>query len=92
MDSLPILSMTAFAPLVGAVVIFAFRGIRRVQARLVALIAMVASFIFSLSMLLNFDKNDQFQFTEHVKWLPELGVSYSMGIDGISLELIVLTT
>jgi NADH-quinone oxidoreductase subunit M len=92
MDNLPILSMTAYAPLVGAIVIFAFRGIQREQARLIALIAMAASFIFSLSMLLDFDKNDQFQFTEHVKWLPDLGVSYSMGIDGISLVLIVLTT
>src|SRR6188472_1647342 len=92
MDSLPILSMTAFAPLVGAVVIFAFRGIQREQARVVALVATIASFIFSMNMLLRFDKNDQFQFTEHVKWLPELGVSYSMGIDGIALVLIVLTT
>jgi NADH-quinone oxidoreductase subunit M len=92
MDNLPILSMTAYAPLVGGIIIFAFRGIQREQARLVALIATLASFIFSLNMLLNFDKNDQFQFTEHVKWLPELGVSYSMGIDGIALVLIVLTT
>lgn len=92
MDNLPILSMTAYAPLVGAVLIFAFRRIEREQARLVALIATVVSFIFSLSMVLDFKKNDQFQFTEHVKWLPELGVSYSMGIDGIALVLIVLTT
>ena len=42
MDSLPILSLTAFAPLIGAIVIFAFRGIRREQARVVALAATVA--------------------------------------------------
>ncbi len=92
MDNLPILSMIAFAPLVGAVVIFAFRGIRQEQARVVALVAMLASFVFSLYTLLEFDKNAEFQFTEHVKWLPELGVSYRMGIDGIALLLVVLTT
>jgi NADH-quinone oxidoreductase subunit M len=92
MDSLPILSMTAFAPLVGAVVIFAFRGVQREQARMIALAVTVVSFILSLAMLLDFEKNDQFQYTEHVKWLPDLGVSYSMGIDGIALVLIVLTT
>lgn len=92
MDSLPILSLTAYAPLVGAIVIFAFRGVKREQARLVALIATLVSFALSLAMLAGFDKNAEFQYTENVKWLPELGVSYSLGIDGISLLLIVLTT
>ncbi len=92
MDNLPILSMTAYAPLVGAVVIFALRSVQREQARLIALIATVASFLLSLWMLKDYDKNAEFQYTEHVKWLPELGVSYRMGIDGIALLLIVLTT
>ncbi len=67
MDNLPILSLTAYAPLLGALIIFAFRRIEREQARVVALIATLASFIFSLNMLLRFEKNDQFQFTETVK-------------------------
>lgn len=92
MDNLPVLSLTAYAPLIGAIVIFAFRGIQREQARLVALISTVVSFVISLYLLVAFEKNDQFQFTETVKWLPDLGVSYRMGIDGISLLLIVLTS
>ena len=92
MDNLPVLSLTAYAPLIGALVIFAFRKIEREQARLVALISTVASFVLSLYLLYAFEKNDKFQFTETVKWLPDLGVSYRMGIDGISLLLIVLTS
>ncbi|MEZ4506230.1 MAG: NADH-quinone oxidoreductase subunit M [Thermomicrobiales bacterium] len=92
MDNLPILSMTAYAPLVGAVLIFALRSVKREQARLIALVATVVSFLLSLWMLKDFDKNAEFQYTEYVKWLPELGVSYRMGIDGIALLLIVLTT
>lgn len=92
MDNLPVLSLTAYSPLIGAIIIFAFRGIQREQARLVALVATVASFVISLYLLFAFEKNDQFQFTETVKWLPDLGVSYRMGIDGIALLLIVLTT
>jgi NADH-quinone oxidoreductase subunit M len=92
MDNLPILSMTAFAPLVGAVAIFALRSVQREQARVIALIATVVSFLLSLWMLKDFDKNAEFQYTEHVKWLPELGASYRMGVDGIALLLIVLTT
>ncbi len=92
MDNLPVLSLTAYAPLVGALIIFAFRRIEREQARLIALISTVVSFVLSLYLLYAFEKNDKFQFTETVKWLPDLGVSYRMGIDGIALALIVLTT
>ncbi|MCO5223242.1 MAG: hypothetical protein M9947_16960 [Thermomicrobiales bacterium] len=92
MDNLPVLSITAFAPLVGAVLIFAIRSVQREQARVIALASMIVSFVLSLWMLSDFQKNDEFQYTEHVKWLPELGISYRMGIDGIALLLIVLTT
>jgi NADH-quinone oxidoreductase subunit M len=90
-DSLPILSLTCYAPLVGAVLIFVLRGVKREQARLIALVTTIVSLVLSLAMLADFEKNAEFQYTEHVKWLPELGVSYDMGVDGISLLLIVLT-
>ncbi len=92
MDNLPILSLTAFAPLIGAILIFALRSVKREQARVIALVTTVVSFLLSLWMLIDFKRNAEFQYTEHVKWLPELGASYSLGIDGIALMLIVLTT
>ena len=92
MDSIPILSLTAFAPVIGAAAIFLIRGVEREQARVIALVAMLVSFVLSVAMILDFDRNAEFQYTENVKWLDDLGVSYSMGIDGIAVLLIGLTT
>ncbi len=92
MDSFPVLSAIAFAPLVGALIIFFVRGIEQAQARVVALAATVVSFVLSVLMLLDLEKNAEFQFREDVNWLPDLGVTYSMGVDGMAALLIVLTT
>ncbi|CAN5579025.1 NADH-quinone oxidoreductase subunit M [soil metagenome] len=92
MDSFPVLSAIAFAPIVGALIIFLVRGIQQEQARIVALVATVASFVLSVLMLLDLEKNAEFQFREDVNWLPDLGVTYSMGVDGMAALLIVLTT
>jgi NADH-quinone oxidoreductase subunit M len=91
-DSIPILSLIAFAPIVGAVVIFLFRSIELEQARLVSLVAMLVSFVLSVAMLLDIEKNAEFQYREDVDWLPDLGVTYSMGVDGMAAWLIALTT
>ncbi|MEZ4498526.1 MAG: NADH-quinone oxidoreductase subunit M [Thermomicrobiales bacterium] len=92
MDSIPILSLIAFAPVIGAAVIFFMRGIAQEQARAVALIATAASFVLSVLMILDLDKNAEFQFREDVEWLTDLGIAYRMGVDGIAAVLIVLTT
>jgi NADH-quinone oxidoreductase subunit M len=92
MDDLPMLSAIAYAPLVGAALIFIFRSMGREQSRLIALVTMGASLILSLALLVDFEKNAEFQYREDVKWLDELGVTYSLGVDGIALLLIVLTT
>lgn len=92
MDSIPILSLIAYAPIVGAVIIFLVRGIEQQQARMVALIAMAASFVLSVLMVLDLEKNAEFQFREDVSWLSDLGVAYRMGVDGIAAVLILLTT
>jgi NADH-quinone oxidoreductase subunit M len=91
-DSIPVLSLIAYAPIVGALIIFFARGIEREQARAVALVATAASFVLSLLMLADLEKTAEFQFREDVEWLPDLGISYSMGVDGIAALLIVLTT
>ncbi|MBX3070403.1 MAG: NADH-quinone oxidoreductase subunit M [Thermomicrobiales bacterium] len=92
MDSIPILSLIAFAPLIGAAVIFFMRGIGQQQARAVAMAAVVVSFVLSVLMILDLEKNAEFQFQENVEWLTDLGVAYRMGVDGIAAVLILLTT
>ncbi len=92
MDSFPILSAIAYLPLLGALVIFATPRISRETARSIALGSALLSFALSVVLLLAFDHNAEFQFQEKVSWLPGLGASYFMGVDGIAVLLIALTT
>ena len=92
--SWPILSVTTFLPLVGALFILMVRGEDRLAkgtARWVALWATLVSFAISLVMVWRFDSaSAEFQFVEKYRWL---GVSaYHMGVDGISLPFVILTT
>lgn len=92
MDSFPILSSITYLPVLGALaILFLARGNTQLPKQ-IAVVATTLSFLLSLVLVMQFDKDATFQFTEHVVWLEELGASYFMGIDGISLVLIVLTT
>ena len=62
MDSIPVLSLTAYAPAVGALLIFLVPGFQKEKARLVALIASLVSFVLSIAMAVDFDKNAEFQY------------------------------
>ena len=58
-----------------------------------ALIGSVLTFVFSIFLYLEFSsQGEEFQWLEKASWIPSLGVSYSLGIDGISLWLVLLTT
>ncbi|MDQ4045592.1 MAG: NADH-quinone oxidoreductase subunit M [Chloroflexota bacterium] len=86
------MSTIAYLPLVGALaILFAPRASSELP-RTIALIASLAAFVLSLVMLFAFDRNAEFQFVEQVVWLDDLGVSYFMGVDGIAVLLIALTT
>lgn len=92
MDSFPILSIITYLPVLGALaILFLARGNSKLPKQ-IAVVAMSLSFLLSLVVTLQFERDATFQFTEHVVWLEELGVSYFMGIDGISLLLVLLTT
>jgi NADH-quinone oxidoreductase subunit M len=79
-------------PAIAALVIF-FASRDSVELpRQIALGASIVTFGLSLIMLFAFDRNAEFQFTEHRVWLEDLGVSYYMGVDGIAVLLIALTT
>jgi NADH-quinone oxidoreductase subunit M len=96
MDSFPILSLTTFLPLVGVAFIMLIRGdehnVAR-NARWAALWTSLATFVISLLLWLNFDKSTaEFQFVEKFEWLPGFNIAYHMGIDGISLFFVILST
>ena len=83
--SLPILSLCTFVPLLGALAILLMP--RAENARWIALGTTVVVFALSLVMWANFDNaNPGFQMVEKLEWLGG-GISYHMGVDGISREL-----
>jgi NADH-quinone oxidoreductase subunit M len=92
----PLLSLVTFLPLVGALIIMTVRGEEAVVARNARWTALWASLItLALSLLLwgGFDQTTaEFQFVERAQWLPEFGVGYHMGVDGISVLFILLST
>src|SRR5438128_2030375 len=87
-----ILTIITFLPAVGAVLLL-FSNREHVRSiRAFALIITLLTFIFSLHLVAHFDSsNPDFQFGLKIPWMPSLGVDYAMGVDGISLFLIVLT-
>ena len=93
--SWPILSVTTFLPLVGALFIMMMRGdgeAEKRNARWVALWTTLITFAISLIMIYRFDPSSaEFQFVEKKPWLGG-AISYHMGVDGISLPFVILTT
>jgi len=96
MSHFPILSLITFLPLVGAVFIMAVRGPEDVvqkNARSVALWTSSVNFLLSLMIWFNFDNaTSAFQFEEKAVWMPVFDVSFHMGVDGISMLFVLLTT
>jgi NADH-quinone oxidoreductase subunit M len=92
----PILSLVTFLPLAGAFIILMVRGEDEVVARNARWTALWTSLIvLALSLILwaRFDTGTaEFQFVERVAWLGEFGVSYHMGVDGISVLFVLLST
>ncbi len=96
MTGFPILTTITFVPLAGALIIFIING-EAIQvarnARWVALWTSLFAFAFSLYVWLAFDRgSSQFQFVERVEWMQDFGIIYQMGVDGISLPFVLLTT
>jgi len=95
MIDFPILTLMSVLPLIGALFIFTIRGDEALVARNARFAALYTSlFVFALSvfMLGKYDPTgDAFQFVEKKEWLPSLGISYHMGVDGISVFFIVLS-
>ena len=90
-----ILSIVCFIPAVAAVIMVAFlRGddeAAQLNAKRFALVATTATFLVWLGILFQFDPSDTgFQFVEEATWL--LGLQYKMGVDGISVLFVMLTT
>ncbi len=91
--SLPILTTLVLLPLVGGVAVLLTGRDRAQLARQLALLVSLATFAVSILMWAQFDpQSAEYQLVERHAWLPDFGISYHLGVDGISLLLVVLTT
>jgi NADH-quinone oxidoreductase subunit M len=89
-----LLSVVIFLPLVGVVaLVLGGREIGDRMARWVTLFVTVVTFVASLSVLARFEQGQPgFQLMERASWVPSIGLQYLVGVDGISLWLMLLTT
>ena len=87
------LSFVIWFPLIGALLILAAGDQRSDAVKKLALGFSIGTFLLSLPLYIGFDSSTaEFQFTEHLEWVAAFNINYSIGIDGISLPLILLTT
>jgi NADH-quinone oxidoreductase subunit M len=87
----PILSSLVVLPLVGVVLLLAMPDDER-QVRKVALVVSALVFVETLLLWSRFAPGSaDFQFVERYEWIPAFGIHYAVGVDGISLLLLVLT-
>ncbi|HEU0142581.1 MAG TPA: NADH-quinone oxidoreductase subunit M [Bryobacteraceae bacterium] len=86
-----ILSIVLFTPLIGLLVLLFIPSSNSKAVKLWANIVSFAGFLVCLPLIFGFDRTKDFQFVEKADWIPSLGASYHLGIDGFSLLLVVLT-
>jgi NADH-quinone oxidoreductase subunit M len=95
MTTWPILSVVTFLPVLGALLIYVIRGedeAAQRNSRWIALWTTLVTFAISLILIWRFDAaSADFQFVEKASWLAT-GITYHMGVDGISLPFVILTT
>ncbi|MDQ7782246.1 MAG: NADH-quinone oxidoreductase subunit M [Desulfomonilaceae bacterium] len=91
--SFPYLSYVTFIPSVAALILLFLNRKSHELLRWVALIFMLADFVVSLGLYFNFDSSTAaMQMVEDHTWVRDWGISYKLGVDGISLFLVLLTT
>src|SRR5579859_1422276 len=88
-----LLSIVLFAPLAGMLVLLLIPSSAKTFIKLWANLVGFACFLISLPLVTRFDKTASgYQMVERVDWIPSLGAKYLIGLDGISLLLVMLTT
>ena len=90
---IPILTFLTFLPTVGALALLFLPSARPALIRWFAFAISAATFFASIPLWTEFDAARRgMQFVERASWVPGLGISYHMGVDGISMLLILMTT
>ena len=88
-----LLTLTLFAPLAGALLVALVPRANEQLAKVVALAASLATLVLAVVLVSRFRTGEAgFQLGQTAEWVPAFGVSYTVGVDGVSLPLVLLTT
>jgi NADH-quinone oxidoreductase subunit M len=88
-----ILSLITFLPLLGAVIVLLIPKNRDEEIKKVSAVITFISLIFSTMLFFGFDKNtSQMQFIEKASWIPAFSINYFVGVDGLSMSMVFLTS
>lgn len=87
-----ILSFLIALPILAALILAFFPRSNDRAIRYFALFATLAEFALSVYLFISFRATADMQFVERVAWIPQLGISYYLGVDGLSILLVMLTT
>jgi NADH-quinone oxidoreductase subunit M len=91
LDSIPILTLVTFLPLVGMLIVLVLRGDETIKRFSIAW--SLIPLVLSILLWIGYDRPPGgFQFEELHTWIPSLGIHYHLGVDGLSVPLIFLTT
>ncbi len=91
---LPLLSLVIWTPIIGGLLVMLVgSGRTGLEAKVLSLLVSIVTFAISIPLYTSFDTATyQMQFTELAPWIESFGINYSLGVDGISMPLILLTT
>jgi NADH-quinone oxidoreductase subunit M len=91
--NLPILSWIIFIPFFGIIPLLLINSEKKNLLRWVALSIAIIDFLFSMLLVFGFDgSTPRMQFVENARWIRAIGANYHVGVDGISILLVLLTT
>jgi NADH-quinone oxidoreductase subunit M len=87
-----ILTYMTFIPIAGMAVVLCLPGAAHNLIRWTAAIATVPPLLLAIWLFVNFDRSQAgFQFIEHYQWIPSFNIEYFVGVDGISITMVLLT-
>lgn len=93
MNTWSLLSLLIWLPIVAAFAILALGPQREGMARMFAMLTSVVTLLLSIPLWIYFDNSTaNMQFVENIAWIPSLNINYHLGVDGIAMPLVVLTT
>jgi len=90
----PLLSLIIWLPIIaGAVLLFAGENLKSSTIKVIAMVVSLLTFVLSIPLYMDFDSSTHaMQFVENIPWIEVFNINYHLGIDGIAMPLILLTT